>query len=222
MFKHDAEEAVPLCQTVLGVLLQSTNTQGQTGAAMRTAVGDFLATALRQLQTNSYGPAFTDIFAKSILAGVTQAQLANIADIAAAQTTQTLGATLVKNVLVEFALATECKIITTMTFASRNQVNGVKQVLLDQFAPLIETVADQMDQMTFQALVELQAAIINYLVTTEQPLPRVLNYQFASIMPTLVQAQKLYQDASRADELLAENDVVHPAFAPRIGLALSS
>jgi prophage DNA circulation protein len=41
-------------------------------------------------------------------------------------------------------------------------------------------------------------------------------------MPTLVMAYRLYADASRGDELRAENKVVHPAFSPAAGLALSA
>ena len=49
----------------------------------------------------------------------------------------------------------------------------------------------------------------------------MLDFQFAAIRPTLIQSYRLYADASRADELREENNVVHPAFAPRNGRALS-
>jgi len=35
-------------------------------------------------------------------------------------------------------------------------------------------------------------------------------------------AYKLYSDASRADEVRAENKIVHPAFCPLVGYGLSS
>jgi prophage DNA circulation protein len=57
---------------------------------------------------------------------------------------------------------------------------------------------------------------------TARPLPRLLPYQFARVMPTLVLAQRLYADASRADEIRAENHVVHPLFCPLTGFALSA
>jgi prophage DNA circulation protein len=37
-----------------------------------------------------------------------------------------------------------------------------------------------------------------------------------------VMAYKLYDDASRCDELRQENKVVHPAFCPPTGRALST
>ena len=85
-----------------------------------------------------------------------------------------------------------------------------------------EIAADDMDQMTYQALVRLHAAVTFFLVETARPLPRMLNFQFGAPMPTLVAAYRLYADAGRADELRAENKVVHPAFMRPFGKALSN
>src|SRR5215469_10840373 len=41
----------------------------------------------------------------------------------------------------------------------------------------------------------------SHLVITALPLPRMLGYQFAQVLPSLVIAQRLYQDPSRADEI---------------------
>jgi prophage DNA circulation protein len=221
MQRLDAKEATTIANLVLTELLTVTTTVGTTGAALRTAVGDFQASALALIQADASGPPLTDIFQKAIAAGTTQPQFATLGDFAINLPVKLLGATLMKNALAEFALACQCAVITRTSFQSRNQVNALRPVLNAQFAPIEETVADQMDQMTFQAVVQLRAAISHYLVTTEQPLPRLLNFQFYGIMPTLVQAYKLYSDAGRADELRAENGVIHPAFAPRIGVALS-
>ena len=76
--------------------------------------------------------------------------------------------------------------------------------------------------MTFQALIALHGAVTNHLVTTARPLPRMLNFQFFEPLPSLVMAYKLYDDASRCDELREENKVVHPAFCPPTGQALSA
>jgi prophage DNA circulation protein len=61
-----------------------------------------------------------------------------------------------------------------------------------------------------------------HLVETARPLPRMLNYRFYLTMPNVVMAHRLYADASRADELRNENKIVHPAFCPRQGRALSA
>ena len=78
-----------------------------------------------------------------------------------------------------------------------------------------------MDQATFQALIRLHGALTNHLVATALPLPQMVQYQFFSILPSLVVSHKLYADAARADEVVAENRIVHPAFCPLLGQALS-
>jgi prophage DNA circulation protein len=221
MQRVDAKEATTIADQVLKELLAMTPTAGVSGAELRTAIGDFIAYAMTLIQGDASGPPLTDIFQKAIAAGTTQAQFATLCDFAIGLSVTTLGATLMKNALAEFALACQCSVIASASFQSRNQVNALRLILNEQFAPIEETVADQMDQAAFQAVVQLRAAISHHLVTTEQPLPRLLNFQFYSIMPTLVQAYKLYSDAGRADELRVENGVIHPAFAPRIGIALS-
>jgi prophage DNA circulation protein len=108
-----------------------------------------------------------------------------------------------------------------MTFVSRQQIEAMKAQLLQPFQDCEEIAADEMDQMTFQSLIMLHGAITAHLVATALPLPRLLNYQFFEPLPTLVMAYKLYADASRADELRDENRIVHPAFCPLLGTALS-
>ena len=93
--------------------------------------------------------------------------------------------------------------------------------MLEPFNLLEEIAADTMDQATFWQLVELQAATVNHLVATARPLPRMVNYQFAAPLPSLVIAYRLYADASRGDQVVAENKIVHPAFCPPLGRALS-
>ena len=109
-----------------------------------------------------------------------------------------------------------------MTFVSRQDVDAIKQQLQQPFQDAEEIAADDMDQMTFQALIALHGAVTNHLVATARPLPRMLGFQFFEPLPSLVMAYKLYDDASRCDELREENKVVHPAFCPPTGQALSA
>jgi prophage DNA circulation protein len=79
-----------------------------------------------------------------------------------------------------------------------------------------------MDQSDYKAIVSLRAAIVNHLVATARPLPSLLSYWFGTPLPSLVISQRLYGDASRYDEIREENKVIHPAFCPQSGVALSS
>jgi prophage DNA circulation protein len=50
----------------------------------------------------------------------------------------------------------------------------------------------------------------------------MLQWRFSKVMSTLMLAQRLYYDASRADELRNENHIIHPAFSKLAGRALSA
>jgi prophage DNA circulation protein len=151
-----------------------------------------------------------------------QPQLAEVRAQAALESPVSVGATMVLNAMIEFALATEARIIADTNYVSRDDVEEVKQVMHAGFAPMIEIAADDMAQMTFQGLVALQAAVMFFLAQTARPLPRMLEYAFHQSLPSLVMAYRLYADAGRADEMIAENKAVHPAFMQPQGRALSS
>jgi len=104
---------------------------------------------------------------------------------------------------------------------SRQDVDNIKAIMTTAFQPAEELAADDMDQVAFMALVQLHAALAFHLDQTARPLPRMLDYAFADVLPTLVLAYRLYANAGRADEVRAENKIVHPAFGLREGKALS-
>ena len=152
------------------------------------------------LATDALGPPLANCFALVAQAGATQAQLEQVRIAVEAETPQTLGGVLVQNAGIYFCLATEAQIITTVPFVSRQDVEAIKTTLRQPFDDAEELAADDMDQASFMALVSLDAAITNYLVTTARPLPQMVNYQFAVPLPSLIIAHRLYQDASRADQ----------------------
>jgi hypothetical protein len=137
------------------------------------------------------------------------------------ETPKTLGATMIRDRSINFALCQEGKIISNMSFVSRQDVDDLITQIQIPFNKAEEVAADTMDQMDYQGIIELRAAIVNFLVSTSRPLPSMLSYQFAKPLPSLVISHRLYGDASRYDEIRAENKVVHPAFCPSIGQALS-
>jgi len=223
MYIGDVNEAVPICNRVLGYMLQITATRGRTGADMRTAIGDFLANCATLLRNDLAGPPLSDIFDKSRLAGITLTQLDAVRAKAVAETPKSVGAILIQNSLINYTLVVESRVIAGMTFISREDVDAMKLRMNDAFAPMEEIAADEMDQMTYAALVRLHAAVTFYLVETARPLPQMLAFQFYQpSIPTLIAAYRLYSDASRADEIRAENKCVHPAFLRPTGRALSN
>jgi prophage DNA circulation protein len=138
------------------------------------------------------------------------------------ETPVTLGAIEIRDSSINFALAQEGKIISNMVFTSRLDVDQVMLAIQAPFNSAEEIAADTMDPMVYRAIIELRAAIVNHLVSTARPLPSMLSYWFSTPLPSLVISQRLYGDASRYDEIREENKVVHPAFCPNEGQALSA
>ena len=178
--------------------------------------------AVSVVMADAYGPPLAAIFQQAVTNGITLSQMEYVRNVATSQSPVSAGAILACNVMILDALAAEGWIVSNTTFVSRNDVEATRQVINAAFAPAEETIADSMDATGYLAVLSLHAAIGYHLTLTAQPLPLMLNYAFAASYPSLVVAQKLYADASRADELREENDVIHPAFMPLTGQALSS
>jgi hypothetical protein len=221
MDKVDAAEAAKITDIVLRALIAQASVSGAQGSDLRTAVSMFRANAQSILIADEAGTYLENIFRLAQTTGITLGQMDYIRGVASDQAAVSLGAVLIRDSLVLYALATEGMIISAMTFISRDDVEGTRQMINASFAPMEELLADAMDQAGFQQLISCHAAINYHLTQTAMPLPKMLNFQFAAPLSTLVAAYRLYADAGRADELRDENGVVNPAFMLPAGRALS-
>jgi len=222
MYRDDIKEAVPIITTVLRSMLAMTATRGRTGSDLRASIGVIITHAGILLATNKIGPPLDACFDFAKQAGITYKQMERVREVAEEQETKLLGATLIKNSLIQFALATQASIIAETKFVSRQDVEDLKKVVNSSYNAMEEITADDMDQMVYRAVVQLHAAVICFLVETARPLPRMLRYHFTDTISSLAMAYKLYDTAGRADELRDENKIVHPAFMPRNGMGLSA
>lgn len=221
MLKDDTKEATPIVKRALLNILAVNVARGSAGSDLRTAVGLLYAQAEQLIYYDELGPRLSDCFELARAANITQPQLDWVRQQTALEATVTLGATMIKQSIMRLCLVTEGLVIAAMTFVSRGDVELLMGQLNFIFGDAEEMAADEMDQMTYRGLVELHAAIVAFLVETARPLPSMLDFAFFNPMPTLVTANRLYYDASRADELRYENQVVHPAFMRPSGRALS-
>jgi prophage DNA circulation protein len=222
VFKDDANEATPILQRALRNLLGAVPTSGLSGSDLRTACGLLSANAEQLLYFDQAGPPLSNCFELARQNGATQSQIEWVRQQTELEAPVTVGATMVANSIMRLCLVTEGRIIADMTFTSRQDVDAIKLEVNNIFADAEEVAADEMDQMSYRGLVELHAGIIAFMVETARPLPVMLQFSFAQSMPTLTMSNRLYYDASRADELRAENKVVHPLFMLPTGQALSS
>lgn len=221
MDKKSAEEAAAIVQRSLDMLVRVVPTTGRTGSDLRLTCGRLSANAQALLQADAAGQPLSDCFELARQNDATQAQLAGVRGETLAETPVTLGAVLVKNAIVRLCLATEARVIADMSFTNRPDVEALQSQTSTVYAGVEETAADDMDQESFQALVALHAALNGFLTDEARPLPIMLQFRFAHVMPSVVMGQRLYADAGRADELRAENKIVHPAFMQLSGRALA-
>lgn len=85
----------------------------------------------------------------------------------------------------------------------------------------ITIAGDTGDDAAYGALRALRSAIANDLTTRAAQLPYVITVSTPASVPALTAAYRLYRDASRAPDIVARADPVHPAFMPREFQALS-
>ena len=222
MYRQDALEAAPLIQRVLVYLNKIIPPSGRPVSDARTAIGDLYVDVYGLLIADALGAPLDNVFDLVQQAGATYFAFGAVRDRIELEEPTTLGGNLARNLCIDWCLTMQGVCISGMTFTSRSQVEQTIATLQQPFYDAEEIAADSMDQMTFQNLIALHASITNHLVQTALPLPRMIGYQFADVLPTLVISYRLYGDASRADEVRDENEIVHPAFCPTIGQALSA
>lgn len=81
---------------------------------------------------------------------------------------------------------------------------------------------DAGDDLSYMALTEAMGTVAAILDAAGAQLPPMQQFTFQRSQPSLVLAQRIYQDSTRADELVAEAAPPHPLFMPLSFMALSS
>ncbi len=111
-------------------------------------------------------------------------------------------------------------VIALAQASSRYQPSNADDALAlrDQVTTLLDlaitTAGNQGNDATYLALRTLRAAVVQDLNTRGALLPGVVTITTPSSLPALALAQRLYRDAKRSDELVAEASPRHPAFMP--------
>ena len=212
--------------TILGVMMAAlsgtlTAATGTAAADLYYAIGDLQANAATLIGSGVWGAQVLACFDLAVPAGASIADMEVVRLAMAAQSPLSVTAVALTNAGVQMALVEEVKILAATTFESRTDIDAALVALVAAFEGAIEYAADSGDSATFQALIAAQAAAVTDLNARAQSLPSLITYAFARVMTSHALAQRLYGDASRADELVALNKVIDPHFLPSTGVALS-
>jgi prophage DNA circulation protein len=222
MDKADALEAAEIVGHCCDHLIKTVAQYGRPGSDAREQISQTKARAYQYLRADTIGPELDRCFELARQAGANVYQMETVRVYTSMEKPVTLGATLIQNSLIQWCLAEEAAIIADMTFISRQDIDRVKKRIGQPFEEAEEQAADDMDQAVFRGLIALQGATVQHLVVAARPLPQMLDYQFAAPSNTLVISYRLYSDAGRSDQVRDENKIIHPAFAPATGQALSA
>ena len=218
----DLDEALGILDAMLTLLLGTLSGQvGRQGAALRYAIGDLQTAAPSLLQAGTLGLPLLNCFQLATYAGATLAGMERVRVAMAAATPTGLAGIAVANAGIRFALGREARILAATTFTSSQDVFAAIVATNAAFEAAEDFAADNRDPASYQALIAMHAAVTRDLTTRAISLPNLVTYTMARILTSHALANRLYGDASRCDELRAENKVIHPAFMPLRGTALS-
>jgi prophage DNA circulation protein len=112
------------------------------------------------------------------------------------------------------ALAAAATVGETYAPASAQDANAVRLQILAPIDAEIAIAGAAFDDASFSALRDLRTAVYTDLAQRGAALPQTIAITTPVPEPAMVLAQRLYQDASRRDELVTEANPINPLFMP--------
>jgi prophage DNA circulation protein len=120
------------------------------------------------------------------------------------------------------AVAAAVRAVADVVVTSYDQAERLRLRMRRLVDLAVERAADAEETLVVRALRDAGGWVARDLIERGRPLARIVTYTTGTPLPAVTLAHKLYQDAGRADELVAANPAHdHPAFMPMRGRALS-
>jgi len=187
----------------------------------RRQIGDLRGDIIGLLEDDKFGGELALCFQLVRESGAKLQSLAHVRQNLLAETPINFIPTLIVQVAILFCISNESILVVAIDYKSRDDVEAMMRKMQTAFSDAKEDAADSMDSACYQSLVSLASSVILFLADQALVLPRMITFNLPSSLPTLRASHMIYYDASRSDELIAENKIVHPAFAPRFLKGLS-
>jgi prophage DNA circulation protein len=201
--------AAPGSATSLSADLTFRCSQLQIGAAAM-----FTAAPWNNIGASAFWPACQACFDAALAAGATYETMDIVRVLITTLNPKTALGAQISNFCMRQALAEQAQILAAMTFTSRNQVDAYIAEVETNFGAAIEVAADNFDNVVYQALIALQAAVTACLNGIAFPLPSITTVTFPSPLNALFLAQTLFQDPTQVAEIVAMNGISNPIFCP--------
>lgn len=107
-------------------------------------------------------------------------------------------------------------------YVSYDDAHNTRSLVCSLLDQELKAAGDQGLDGTYNALLDLRTAVAQDLTSRGADLAKIEQITAAASLPSLVWAQKLYQDSGREKELVKSANPIHPAFMPIKFKALSS
>lgn len=223
MTNKERDELKAVIAVVVAALLASPSGQSNDALAeLRQACDGLEADALFKFGAGTIGTDMLACFDAAYSAGADVYALGRVRGDVEALAPETFHGVVVQQAAIRMCLVEEVRAVASMTIASRTEAQSLLERITAAFDTAEESASDMGDPDSYRALVALHAAFVQDLSARSSALPEIVRYEFASPMPSLWIANRLYGDASRSDGLERENSPRHPAFMPATGFALTA
>lgn len=148
--------------------------------------------------------------------------LANFPAVSQSNTEQTAANAAAAALCRRMALAAAAQSSASYVPTSQQDAASMRDQITSALEAEMLIAGDAGDDASYFALRDLRAAVAADMAARGASLPQSVTVTFSGALPSLVIAQRLYQDATRESELVQEGDPVSPLFMPQSFQALSS
>ena len=97
---------------------------------------------------------------------------------------------------------------------SRAEAEQITRRVANQLDAALLVAGDRGDDDLYSGLLQVRTSFLDTMNTLSAGLSELMQFNSAQPLPALTLANRLYQNAGRADELIQESNVPHPAFMP--------
>lgn len=205
-----------------GLSVTISSQTGADGVTLRRKIGDMRANYFDYINDDTFAANLLDIFTVAREADAKLSGFVQLREMLFTESPVGVVPKLIVQMAIGFCLGAESRLITLTEFASRDAVEDMIATMKLAFDTARDLAADALDSLAYQNLVFLSGALTNHLATISRPLPRIVTFRLATGMPALALSNRVYYVADRAEEIVAENHVIHPAFCPNLIRGLAS
>lgn len=169
-----------------------------------TKAADQIVTNIQAIRSTAPTPEIARKNTEQLLTFAPDAEVGNTTMRNAARTNRQAVADLISRV----ALAEQAQNIFDSTYDTYEAAIAARESFVSSLDIMAATAGDD----AFIALQTLRAEVVNGVPGESENLPRIGSLTLVEPMPALVVAYNLYEDAGRAEEIVARNGVRHPGF----------